>query len=177
MPGGIQNTSEANMAEVEAAEQDRWDADDLIDGVTVSDSGFRTVFQVQSDRSTKFAPGYGYRQDSYAEGYADFALKLADDTTGTNAVDANGKFRWEIYGDSDKESPIAFSGTFRSSELRTSVSPDRTEKTVIPQKAPAAPEDGFVVLAYQAKANEDGKVVYDAGSTDDIGIPYARFKL
>lgn len=177
MPGGVPNTSPANTQEIEAAEQDRWDVDDLIDGVTVSDSEYRTVFQVQSDRSTKFAPGYGYRDDNHAEGYADFGLQVADDTAGTNAADAKGKYRWEVYGDSDKESPIAFSGTFRASELRTSVSSNRKDKTVISQMAPAAPEDGYVVLAYKGKTAEDGQVTYDGGSSDDVGIPYARFKL
>lgn len=177
MPGGVPNFTKANDTEIDIAAQERWATNDLEDGQVVSQERFVTAFEIQSDRSTKYAPGYGYKNVQYAEGFADLDMQVADDTAGTNAADATGTFRWEYYSDSDKESLEFASGTFRASNLRAAVAESFRDKIVMNQLSPIVNEDGYLVLAYKGAAAEDGQVLYQGGTSEDQGIPYAKFKL
>lgn len=176
MPGGTPNFGKAKRAYIEAAAPQSFDVDDLNDGQILDSNRFVEVAALQSDRSTKYAPGYGFRNRQYAEGWADLDMKSTPDG-GTTINDPAGNFRWEYYSDSDKEALEYTSGTFKASGLRSAVTADLTNKPVVSQKAPAVNEDGFLVLAFKAKQTYDGETINAANSAVDQGIPYAKLKL
>jgi hypothetical protein len=169
----VDNFGPANQAERAAANRERWDTDDLEES-TVLANQFVSVLSVQSDRTTVFAPGSGVQSSDRGMGYADLDLQVLDDTD--TAVGAKGKFRWEMYRDSSREDLQYVSTTFRAENLRSSVAADRTEKEILEQLAPAAPQDGYLVLAFKPKASQDGYTVSASDSAVDLGIPYSRIQ-
>jgi len=169
----VNNYQNANDVERAASNRERWDTDDLEEN-TVLLSNYVPIFAVQSDRTTVFAPGSGVQSSDRGNGYADLDLQVLDDTD--TAVDAKGKFRWEMYRDSSREDLQYVSTTFRAENLRSSVAADRTEKEILPQLAPAAPQDGWLVLAFKPKESQDGYQVSASDSNTDLGIPYSRIQ-
>jgi hypothetical protein len=169
----VNNFTRANGAEVQAANRERWDTDDM-EEPTVLSTQFVPVFEAQSDRTEVYAPGAGIQSTDRGEGFADLDLKLLDDSS--SVVDAKGKLRWEMYRDSSREDLARVSTTFTASNLRSAVNADRTEKELLPQLAPAAPQDGYLVLAYRPTSSQDGYDVSASDSAVDLGIPYSRIK-
>lgn len=170
MPDNFVN---ANAGERNAANRERWDTDDMEES-TVLKNTYVPVFEIQSDRTTVFAPGSGLNSAQSATGYADLDLQVLDDSD--TAVDAKGRLRWAMYRDSSREDLQRVSTTFRAENLRSAVAADRTEKEILPQLAPAAPQDGWLVLEYKPKDSQDGYAVSASDSSVDLGIPYSRIQ-
>jgi hypothetical protein len=166
----VRNTVPANPREVSAANGERFKASDIEEN-TVTDGVYTPVFEVQADRTTVYMAGVGFDSRQRGRvGWADLDLQNG----GAAAVD--GTLRWEIYRDSSKEDLVAKSGTFRTEDLRSAVAAARTEKDVIPQQAPAAPQDGYLVLAIDPDSGSSGNTLSQSNSDTDLGIPYARIQ-
>ena len=166
----VRNTARANPREVAAANGERFKSGDVEEN-TVTDGVYTPVFEVQADRTTVYMAGIGFDSRQRGRvGWADLDLQNG----GAAAVD--GTLRWEIYRDSSKEDLVAKSGTYRTEDLRSAVGAARTEKVVMPQEAPAAPEDAYLVLAIDPDSGSDGNTLNQANSDTDLGIPYARIQ-
>jgi len=166
----VRNTAPANPLEVRSANGERLKSGDIEEN-TVTDGVFTPVLQVQSDRTTVYMAGIGFNSRQRGRvGWADLDLQNG----GGAAVD--GTLRWEVYRDSSKEDLVAKSGTYRTEDLRSAVGAARTEKVVMPQEAPAAPEDAYLVLAIDPDSGSDGNTLNQANSDTDLGIPYARIQ-
>lgn len=174
----VNNFVAANAQEIGMANSKRIRPSDL-NNKALDSERFVPIWEVQSNRTEVYAPGIGNDDRSRGNvGYADLDLQ-ADGTGSGNAGDeVNGDLRWEMYGDSSREDLRYVSDTFRTEDLRADVTQSRTEKTVIRQLAPAAPQDGYVVLALKANAGSDGYVVDDSTTNTnvDVGIPYAKIR-
>jgi hypothetical protein len=173
----VNNFVPANGAEINSANEERIGVDDL-SGKTLDSERYVPLWEEQSNRTEVFAPGAGPNDRNRGTGWADLDLSADGSGTGTAGDTLKGKLRWEMYGDASREDLRRVSDTFRLSDLRGAVSADRTDKRLLPQLAPAAPQDGYVVLALKAADGNDGNVVdnSDTNSADDIGVPYARIR-
>jgi hypothetical protein len=166
----VTNTAPANGREVRAANGERFKSGQIEEN-TVTDGVFTPVFEVQADRTTVYMVGFGFDSRQRGRvGWADLDLQNG----GGSPVD--GSLRWEVYRDSSKEDLVAKSGTFRTEDLRSAVGADRTEKDVMPQEAPAAPQDGYLVLAIDPDSGSSGNTLNQANSATDLGIPFARIQ-
>jgi len=166
----VRNTARANPREVSAANSERFKSGDVEEN-TITDGVYTPVFEVQADRTTVYMAGIGFDSRQRGRvGWADLDLQNG----GAAAVD--GTLRWEIYRDSSKEDLVAKSGTFRTEDLRSAVGAPRTEKDVMPQEAPAAPQDGYLVLAINPDSGSSGNTLSQSNSDTDLGIPYARIQ-
>ena len=166
----VRNMTGANRSELRVANEERIRDGDLIES-TLDDDIYVPVFQVQSDRTTRYAGGHGPSSRQHGTGWADLDL-----ATGAGG-DINGKARWEVYRDSSKEDLKAVSDTFRLENLRSAVAADRTEKVLMPQRAPVPPQDGYLVLAVKADSGNDGDTVDQTEGDVDVGVPYSRMRV
>lgn len=137
---------------------------------TLDSDRFVTVFEQSGDTTSAYGPGYGPDDRDRAEGWSDFDLQNA----AGNAVD--GKYRWEIYGDSSKEDLIAVSSTFTAGDLRSSVAADRTNKRNMPAEQPLAGNDSYLVLAFKADPSNDGDSLSASNSAYDLGVAYSEYR-
>lgn len=166
----VRNMSNAGPRGRARAAQERFKSGDIEEN-TVTDGVFTPVFEVQADRTKTFAAGFGSNSRERGNvGWADLDLQ--------NAAGAatDGILRWEVYRDSDKEDLVFTSGTFRTEDLRSAVSSNRTEKDVMPQKAQVPPQDGFLVLAIDPDSGSDGDTLDQANSDEDLGIPHSKIR-
>lgn len=170
---GVNNFVPANGAELSKANQKRVRPADLNDAKVMDSDRFVPIFEVQSNRTEVYAPGSGPSNRQHAKGWSD--LDLRDDAAAPGG-EINGDLRWEMYGDSSREDLRRVSDTFRTEDLRSAEAEQRTEKEVIPQLAPAAPQDGYVVLALKVDAADDGAALDSTNSTVDLGIPYSKLR-
>lgn len=159
------------------ANEERIAVEDLM-GKTLDPDRFVPIWEQQSNRTEVYAPGSGVDNRNTGTGWADLDLSADGSGTGSAGDTIQGKLRWEMYGDASKEDLRRISDTIRLSDLRAAVSADRTDKRLMPQLAPAAPQDGYVVLGLKAASGNDGNVVdnSDTNSNEDIGVPYARIR-
>lgn len=164
----VRNTVQANAAEVDRGNKDRFKSGDMLSSTLVNGI-FVPVFEVQADRTETYMGGYGpNNRDAGEVGWADVDIQNSNN----NAAD--GVLRWEVYRDSSKEDLVAKSSTFRSEDLRSSQGASRRDKMVLPQQAPAAPQDGYLVLGMDADSGSDGDSLSSSNSATDLGVPYAR---
>lgn len=150
---------------------------DLKDGALVKSDEFTNVAEVAGNTSRAYGAGFGIAdQRTNNDGWADFDMKTTPDG-GTTVNDAGGAFRFEVYGDVQKEDLIAYSGTFGAKGLRTAVAESRSDKALIPgMLSDVAGNDSYLVLAYRGAAGEEGEAVHAAGSNSELGIPYSELR-
>jgi hypothetical protein len=149
--------------------------------VTVEAGEWKNVFEKQSSRTLKFFPGYGSSDRRGDAGYADYDLEADGTGSGGDGDHIEGQFRWVVYNDAEQDDIAAIGPTFRTQDLRASVSADRTEKTLAPMQAIGAPEDGYLVLQFKADAAYDGYVIEaddgdHSGEITDTGIDFTRLR-
>lgn len=164
----VQNLN--NVGTTAGAEQ-HIQPDELNDGKTLSKDEYRPIWSVQSDKHTHYAPGYGVPMREGNAGFSDLDLQNG----GGSAIE--GKVRYEVYRDSNREELVAYGATYPLATLRSDVAQPKTDKTMIPLKRPGAGEDGYLVLAAKADASIDGDSVSTANSAVDVGMPYTQFTL
>lgn len=155
-----------------AANREQISSADLIDGTTMDSSRYVPIFEQQGNKKTAYGAGIGPDDRDRGEGWSDLDLK----DNSTTPVDINGKLRWEVYDDPEQENLIAYSRTFRSSDLRAAVSESRTEKVNVPAQAPLAGDDSYLVLGMKVDSGNDGDVLSAANSDNGVGMAYSRYK-
>lgn len=171
----VRNTRPVSARYHAAANAERIKAGELSD-VVLDSSRYVGIWQQEGNSSTAYGIGLGPRAKEHAEGYADMDLRVTDkDADGTPDV-ANGKLRWEVYDDPEQENLVAYSSTFRSENLRSAVNDSRTEKPVMHGQMPVAGDDSTIVLAFRADDANDGDTLTSGNCSDDLGIPYSRYK-
>jgi hypothetical protein len=141
-----------------------------LNGATVDQDNWVPIFETQSTRTLKYAPGHGVSDRRGNAGFADLDLQTSTPS------DIDGQLRWEVYNDANKDDLVGVSATFRSENLRAAVNDNRTEKPMMPLLAPGAPDEGFVVLAFKADSGSDGDTISPSDSNVDVGLPYTRFQ-
>jgi hypothetical protein len=147
---------------------------DLSQRTVVSDE-YRDVAFVQADRTTFFGAGFGPNDDSTnSDGWSDLDVVASGNGALTGGDPINGRLRFVVYNDSDRGDPIARSGTYTLSSLRSAVSSDRKDKALIPGLlSTVAPPDGYVALQIQADGASDGAEIDPAASAEELGIAYS----
>ena len=157
-----------------AGNREQFTAGDLEDGKAVDSDRYVTVAQVQGNSSTAYGAGIGPKNRNSGEGWSDLDLQLLDDSGAAAA--AEGKLRWEVYSDPEKEDLVAYSRTFSAGDLRSAVAADRTDKVLTPAQQPIAGQDSYLVLAFKANDSQDGYTVSAGDSDHDVGMAYSRYK-
>jgi len=163
MPRNLQEVK--NEEKAKRGTENRFLASDLNE-VNVFEDTYRDVLRKRSTESAKFFLGHGQRstRDPNA-GYM-----YADIQNGTPAA-IEGKFRFVVYADSEREVPIVGS-TVPSREMREAANEPRRERPALPLQLPGAGKDKEIAVQFQAEPASDGEQVSAAES--DISIPYTQ---
>ena len=162
------NMTSANRTEVDVADEERIEATDLDESVTLQEGVWVPVFTVKATRSTGYQPGYGVRNRNLAEGFAD--LDLVD--SGSNDVAC--KFRYAIYESEDLDNLLYKTNLGKDTQFRSAVSSDRTDKPIVHQRSPGASQDRVLALEVKpTSSTNDGNNPSQANSDSEQGLPYA----
>lgn len=164
------NMRSANRTEVDTADEERIEASDLDESVTLQEGVWVPVFTVKATRSTGYMPGYGVRNRNLAEGFAD--MDLVDDQ-GTPA-DVACKYRYAIYESEDLDNLLYKVNLGKDTQFRSAVSSERTDKPIVHQRAPGASQDRVLALEIKPTSSaNDGASPSRANSSSEQGLPYA----
>lgn len=162
------NMRSANRTEIDTADEERIEATDLDESVTLQEGVWVPVFTVKATRSTGYMPGYGVRNKTLADGFAD--LDLVD--SGSNNIAC--KLRYAIYESEDLDNLLYKVNLGKDTQFRSAVSSDRTEKPVVHQRAPGASQDRVLALEVKpTSSTNDGNSPSQANSSSEQGLPYA----
>lgn len=163
-----------------AAQGKQFVADDLVDGKTVDADRFVTVAEVQGSKSNAYGAGAGPQDErSNTDGWSDLDLQLVDGG-GANHP-AQGRFRYEVYRDENKEDLIAKSRTFPAAAVRAAVTSDLRQKILIAAMLEEmAGDDAYLTLAYRATTSGDGQSdetgwdIDASASASELGMAYSE---
>lgn len=163
MPRNLQQVK--NEKKAERGTENRFLAGDLNE-VSVFEDTYRDILRRRSTESAKFYLGHGRRNtDDPNAGYM-----YADLQNGTPAA-IDGRFRFVVYADSEREVPIV-GPTVPSREMREAVSESRRERPALPLQLPGAGKDKEIAVQFQAESGSDGDTISAADS--DVSIPYTQ---
>lgn len=163
MPRNLQEVK--NEQKAKRGTEQRFLADELNE-VSVFEDTYRDILRRRSTESAKFFLGHGQRttRDPNA-GYM-----YADLQNGTPAA-IEGRFRFVVYADSEREVPIV-GPTLPSREMREAANEPRRERPALPLQLPGAGKDKEIAVQFQAASASDGDTVSAAES--DVSIPYTQ---
>lgn len=154
-----------NEQKAERGTENRFLASDLEEVAVFADT-YRDVLRRRSTESAKFYMGHGRRNtDDPNAGY--MYADLQNSTPG--AID--GRFRFIVYADSEREVPIV-GPTTPANEMREAVSEPRRERPALPLQLPGAGKDKEIAVQFQAEPSSDGDTISAADS--DVSIPYTQ---
>lgn len=162
----------------EAANPQEFLADDFEQKVVVSDE-FRDVALVQGNSTTAYGGGFGVKNAQVnSDGWSDLDLVASGNGAGTAGADIQGKLRFVVYRDSNREDMIAKSGTYSLSGLRSAVASDRTDKALIPgMLSTVAGDDSYLAIQVRTNGTTDGYEIDPSASTEDLGIARSELPL
>lgn len=149
------------------------------DGKTVSSDEFRDVALVQGNSTNAYGAGYGGRNENVnSDGWSDLDLVASGAGAGTAGDPINGKLRFVIYRDTNREDMIAKSGTYSLNGLRSAVGSGRKDKVLIPgMLSKVAGDDSYLSVQVKTSAASDGTVIDPGASTEELGLAYSEIPL
>lgn len=150
-----------------------------LEAVAVNSDGFRDVAWVQGDKTNGYAAGFGPKdRQANMNGFSDLDVVASGNGTGAAGDNIQGKGRFIVYKDSNRENPIGRTGTFPLNRLRGAVSESTTDKVIIHgQHGKIAGMDAYLALQIKADPGSDGTEIDPAASAHDEGIAYAEVEL
>jgi hypothetical protein len=139
---------------------------DIIDNRDLTQHAFISVVEQQGTRKRYYHVGSGVENADTNVGRFSMDLQVADDDGGTNQADAEGTARFAVYPDDPADSsPKATGDEFTLAELRSLDGLNHREKALLPVQKPGAAQDEYVVLEVQIDSSQEGKQVYQEGSS------------
>jgi hypothetical protein len=147
-----------------------------LSGTTLSDTEYRTIFTVQGNKTKGY--GWGFGPDNRQRGELGVAdLDLQGDNNSGNGTDLDGTLRVLIYDDPDRDNPVAKSGKYQLSLLRSDVTADKQDKSLITGKNNViAGDDSFMAVQVKVTSPYDGDSVDTAATSTEVGLPFAEYR-